>query len=43
MGDYQCSRCNLSFGMYYELRDHTAASHREDVTEKIVLRAGRAL
>jgi hypothetical protein len=43
MGDFQCSRCSMNFGTYYELRDHTADSHREEVREKMVQRAGRAL
>jgi hypothetical protein len=42
MGDFQCSRCNTNFGTYYELRDHTAASHKEELAEKMI-RARKAL
>lgn len=42
MGDFSCNKCNMSFGTYYELRDHKTASHKEEVTEKIVQRASRA-
>lgn len=33
----------MNFSMYYELRDHKAASHKEEVTEKIIQRTGRVL
>ncbi len=43
MGDFSCNECKQTFATYYELRDHKAASHREEVKEKIVQRGSRAL
>lgn len=33
----------MNFSMYYELRDHKAASHKGDFAEKIVLRNFKAV
>jgi hypothetical protein len=33
MAAFSCNECSKSFSTYYELREHKAASHREEVAE----------
>ena len=42
MGEFSCNKCNMNFSMYFELRDHKAASHKEEMMEKMTLRFNKA-
>ncbi|MDE1865794.1 MAG: C2H2-type zinc finger protein [Candidatus Micrarchaeota archaeon] len=41
MGEFPCNECRQTFGTYYELREHKAASHKERPAEPVVRRFGR--
>jgi hypothetical protein len=39
MGDFSCNKCTKTYATYHELREHKAASHKEEITEPIRQRA----